>query len=183
MSAPTQGRAAAPSRPEGELNPRPSQDTAALAGGLGDAAVEALAQRVADLVVDRLADVLGQRNTAPAPTAAEVRLVDAAELATLLGTSRAWVYRHADELGAGRAGDRGRGRRLLFDPAVALASLGSRESSERSVDPDGRRSPAGTRDRASSGAASSRRRRGAGATTTPGGDPLLPIRGDREIAA
>lgn len=184
MTGPTQGRGVVPGRLSGDVDHRPSHDAAALAEGLGDVAMEALAQRVADLVVDRLVDVLAQRDAAPEPPTADVRLVDAAELAELLGRSRDWVYRRAraGKLAAIREGDGARPR-LLFDPVAVLASLGSRESSERSSDPDGRRSPAGTRDRGAAGAPSTRRRRGAGATTTRSGVPLLPIRGGQEIAA
>lgn len=67
--------------------------------------VEAIAQRVAELL----------RRDAPTPGA----IVDAQTLASLLGVSRAHVYRNAGKLGAVRIGD-GERPRLRFDPAVAL---------------------------------------------------------------
>jgi hypothetical protein len=140
--------------------------------------VEALAQRVADLVVERLADVLAQPD-APARVA-DVRLVDAAELATLLGRSRDWVYRRAraGKLAAIRDGD-GERPRLRFDPVAVLGSLGSREASERSHITE---SPDAARDRGAAARSAPRPRRGAGATTTRAGVPLLPIGPDREVS-
>jgi hypothetical protein len=76
-----------------------------------DPIVEATARRVAEL--------LGGPPVG-------VGLVDAATVATQLGVSRGWVYRHADALGALRLGA-GRRARLRFDLARALeaaASLG-----------------------------------------------------------
>lgn len=70
--------------------------------------IEAIAARVAELVEER----------APARTP----LVDAAELARLLGVERDWVYRHAARLGAIRLGDRP-GARLRFDVDAVLAGL------------------------------------------------------------
>jgi len=53
------------------------------------------------------------------------RLVDAAELADVLGTSTAYVYAHAAELGAYRLGMVGEGKkpRLRFDVERALAAI------------------------------------------------------------
>jgi hypothetical protein len=64
--------------------------------------IESIAQRVAELVADRLA-----------PPAPRERLVDAAQLAGLLGVERDWVYAHADQLGGVRLG--GPKGRLRFD--------------------------------------------------------------------
>jgi hypothetical protein len=66
-------------------------------------------EQLAQLVAERLAP-------ARAP-----QLVDAAELARALGTSRAWVYRNAASLGARRLGDGSRGR-LRFDVETARAA-------------------------------------------------------------
>ena len=64
--------------------------------------IEAIAQRVAELLADRLA-----------PPAARERLVDAVQLAELLGVERDWVYAHATQLGGVRLG--GPKGRLRFD--------------------------------------------------------------------
>jgi hypothetical protein len=64
--------------------------------------IEAIAQRVAELIADRLA-----------PPAPRERLVDAAQLAGLPGVERDWVYAHADQLGGVRLG--GPKGRLRFD--------------------------------------------------------------------
>jgi len=49
-------------------------------------------------------------------------LVDAAELARILGIERSWVYAHAIELGAVKLGS-GSKPRLRFDPEVAARVL------------------------------------------------------------
>lgn len=106
------------------------------------ALVEAVAVRVAELLADEHAAL---------PTA---RLLDAAQLAGLLGVARSWVYEHAETLGAVRLGDGDRPR-LRFDPAVALAAWKARDR-EPALEPAPR---------------TPRRR------TTPRGPELLPIRG------
>jgi hypothetical protein len=58
--------------------------------------------------------------SAPAPAAP--RLVDAAELADILGVSRAWVYEHRAELGVTRIGT-GPRPRLRFDVETARAAF------------------------------------------------------------
>lgn len=70
---------------------------------LGEAAIEAIARRVAQLL--RAPDVQGDG------------LLAAAQVAARLGVDRSWVYAHADELGAVRLGQ-GPRPRLRFDPAV-----------------------------------------------------------------
>jgi len=75
-------------------------------------------ERVADLVAERL----GRTPSAPSP------LVDARELARLLGVTRSAVYHHARDLGAIRIGAGERGR-LRFDPAVAMRAAQTRFSS------------------------------------------------------
>ncbi len=70
--------------------------------------IEAIARRVAAL--------LGTGSIAQGP------LVDAAELARLLGIERSWVYTHAIELGAIRLGG-GRRPRLRFDPRLAVERI------------------------------------------------------------
>jgi hypothetical protein len=63
------------------------------------------------------ADVLAERGLLVAASAAQPsRVLDAAQVADLLGRDRHWVYAHADELGAFRYGDGPRAR-LGFDHA------------------------------------------------------------------
>lgn len=79
-----------------------------------------------EATVAHLAAIIGERLEAqPGPR----HLVDAPTLAGHLGVSTAYVYRHADELGAvAIGGARGRGRPLRFDLAAAIG----REPSDQS---------------------------------------------------
>lgn len=62
-----------------------------------------------------VADVLAERGlVVQAATTSPVRVLDAAQVARLLGRDRHWVYDHAGELGAFRYGDGPRAR-LGFD--------------------------------------------------------------------
>ncbi|WP_037497651.1 hypothetical protein [Solirubrobacter soli] len=70
--------------------------------------IEAVARRVAELL--------------RASTSATEPLVDAAELARILGVDRDWVYAHARRLGAVRLGD-GPKARLRFDIERVRATL------------------------------------------------------------
>jgi hypothetical protein len=83
-----------------------------------------LAEQIAELLAPRMAELLLPHVlaalSAPAPAAS--RLVDAAELAGLLGVSRAWVYEHREELGAQRIGS-GPRPRLRFDVETARAAF------------------------------------------------------------
>lgn len=78
--------------------------------------------RLADLVAARLrgfvADLAAQ---VPEPG----QLVDAHAVARLTGMSERWVYDHANELGAIKAGD-GTRPRLRFDPGLVRARLDQR---------------------------------------------------------
>jgi hypothetical protein len=94
---PTPLRAASPSRAD--------------AANYDDAALD----RLADLLVDRLAARLGGL----VPERVEP-LVDAVEIARLFGRTRSWVYEHAGELGAVRLGS-GPRPRLGFSPARVAA--------------------------------------------------------------
>lgn len=81
-------------------------------------AIEQIAHRVAELL----------RHPQPEHTAgssASGRLLDASQLARQLGTTRAWVYEHANELGAITLGD-GPRPRLRFDPETAAQALKAR---------------------------------------------------------
>jgi hypothetical protein len=82
-----------------------------------NAALEALADRIADKVVQRLA----------APTPECAHLVDAADAAAILGVSRDYIYRHATELDGVRVGN-GMRPRWRFDPARLLARGSALES-------------------------------------------------------
>jgi hypothetical protein len=110
-------------------------------------AIEQLAQRVAELVSDRVA--------------AGPPLVDAETLARFLNVERSYVYEHAAELGGVRLGDGPRAR-LRFDAVEAKRGLtcsmgrGSASSDSRVVEPI-------------------RKRRRSHPLGTSG--PLLPIRG------
>jgi hypothetical protein len=86
-------------------------------------AVEQIAQRVAALLRDR-----GTILEHPAGG-----LVDAAELARYFGVTRAWVYEHADELGAIRVGTGPRAR-LRFDLRAATAALRSRTGPHKATE-------------------------------------------------
>lgn len=91
-----------------------------------------------DAQLEVLADALAERI---APRLARRPLVDAAELARVLGVKREWVYEHAVLLGAKRLDEDGEGKkkkpRLRFDVEKAidaLPCLGGRES-EASAEP------------------------------------------------
>ena len=90
---------------------------------LSDAAVDAIARRVVELL--------------EAPTSAE-RLLTAAELAERLGVDRAWVYEHAAELGAIRLGGGERGRLRFGEAAVrdSLARSGSAPGQSPTTKPE-----------------------------------------------
>jgi hypothetical protein len=92
--------------------------------------IERIAQRVAQLL----------HHDRPAPIAS-THLVDANQLASHLGLTRAWVYEHAHELGAIRVGSGPRAR-LRFDLAAATAALTAPEPRSRQAD---RQSPATNR--------------------------------------
>jgi hypothetical protein len=89
---------------------------------------------LAEMVAERLSAGAGAAAVSAAAGPADgAGLVSAGVLAVALGCSRAFVYEHADALGAVRLGDGSRAR-LRFDPEAARAAL-SRYSSERSQGP------------------------------------------------
>jgi DNA-binding GntR family transcriptional regulator len=67
-------------------------------------------------------------------------LVDANEIARRFGVSRAFIYEHAEELGALRLGP-GPGARLRFDPAEVGRLLEGRANVETTVTKPPRRKP------------------------------------------
>ena len=77
---------------------------------LAPESVEALARRLAELL-------------APSRPAGPRRLLTAAEVSEWWGVERAWVYAHADDLGARRLGA-GPRPRLRFDPDDVAERLG-----------------------------------------------------------
>ena len=85
---------------------------------LDDESIEAVAQRIAELI----------RNPKPAPLSGPNPLVgiSAREVARVWEVSRRWVYENADELGARRLLTDNRPR-LRFDPAKVAALLGAPE--------------------------------------------------------
>jgi hypothetical protein len=96
-----------------------------------DRLAELVAAKLRGLVVDMAAQV-------PEPG----RLVDANAIARLTGMSQRWVYDHADEIGAVRAGD-GTRPRLRFDPTLVRARLDQRNgNAPESKAPPPRRLPA-----------------------------------------
>lgn len=92
--------------------------------------VERLAQFLGDRIdYEQLADLVAARLRAfvsdmAAQAAGPGRLVDAGTVARLTGMSRRWVYDHAGELGAVKAGNGDRPR-LRFDPDLVRARMSS----------------------------------------------------------
>lgn len=113
-----------------------------------------LARLVAERVTAELSDALDHR-------AAPAQLLDAAQIARIVGMSRDGVYRRADEFGAVRIGS-GPRPRLRFDPAKVAAALATCPATRESQPPN--RPP----------------RQGSGRWRTSDTDlafPLLPVRG------
>src|SRR5947209_220590 len=110
-------RARAPQRVGGALASPPPTPLRAAPPSRADTANydDAALDRLADLLVDRLAARLGGL----VPERVEP-LVDAVEIARLFGRTRSWVYEHAGELGAVRLGS-GPRPRLGFSPARVAA--------------------------------------------------------------
>jgi len=117
---------------------------------LDDESVEAVAQRVAELL----------RETPPP------RLMGVAEVAQRFGLSKTYVYEHADSLGAIRIGD-GPRPRLRFDLDVVAQRLTSCSVSSS------------TESRGTAGRAKPRRRTGANGQNGAGLLPITPQRGAR----
>lgn len=76
-----------------------------------EAIASAVAPQVADAVAQRVLELIDQNQAK--------ELVDAAELARVLGVEREWVYEHGERLGAIRLGNGSRPRlRFEIDRAV-----------------------------------------------------------------
>jgi hypothetical protein len=99
-------------------------------------AVEQIATRVAQLLRH-------QRQHEPNRTTEPGGLLTVGQLATHLGLSRAWVYEHAQELGAIRTGD-GPKARMRFDLHTAAEALKrhGRHAPTPTASPKARRAPA-----------------------------------------
>jgi len=89
--------------------------------------LELLAERVAELVLERMSDT--------ATPGSSVELVDAAEIAQRFGLTAATVRARADTFGAIRVGD-GPKPRLRFDSELVAAALASGSTDRRSPDPE-----------------------------------------------
>jgi hypothetical protein len=120
--------------------------------------LERLAERVAELVLERMGDT-------PA-TAGSVELVDAAEIARRTGLTAATVRARADEFGAVRIGD-GPRPRLRFDPERVDEAPTAGSTDKRSPEPEVPAQP------------TIRRRRRA--ARSGAGPELLPIKGTRAL--
>ncbi len=138
--------------------------------GIDERLIDEFAQRLADklapLLIERLADRLGVTREqlcellgGPAPEQPEA-LVDASEIARRTGRSRWWVYEHAGELGAVRLGSGSRPR-LAFWPSRVDEYLQAAAQLRQPMPPPVRARP--------------QRRQRARRTST--GVELLPIRG------
>jgi hypothetical protein len=92
---------------------------------LADVTIDAYPVEVADAL--RALEALAALSPGPGPSA-----LDAAAVAERFGVSRAWVYEHAEELGALRLGGGSRPR-LRFDPVRVEAAL-SRRRDRSSLD-------------------------------------------------
>lgn len=99
--------------------------------------IGAIAHRDIRAVAEALADVLVERGLVmPASAASPARVLDAAQVAELLGRDRQWVYAHAGELGAFRYGD-GPKARIGFD--LVTVEQWKRERQIRNTSPPRRR--------------------------------------------
>ncbi len=78
--------------------------------------VAEIADRVTDVIVERLVEAIKAERSIPQEHAS-VSWLDAKAVADLLGVERDWVYEHADELGASRIGS-GPRPRLRFPPGI-----------------------------------------------------------------
>ena len=77
-------------------------------------AAEELTPQAIEQIAQRVVQLLHGQSPGPAGADPSVKLLSASEVARRLGVTRAWVYEHAEELGARRLGD-GPKARLRFD--------------------------------------------------------------------
>lgn len=85
-----------------------------------------LSREDVDAVAERVVELMEERDVAPKKP---LRLVNADELAEVLGVERKWIYQHADELGVRRLGNSQRAR-LRFDVEHAARVLAARSASQ-----------------------------------------------------
>jgi hypothetical protein len=93
-------------------------------------AIEQIAHRVAELLRQEPPD-----GPVASPAGVSAQLLDARQLARQLGLTRAWVYEHANELGAITLSD-GPRPRLRFDPEIAAQALQARRRPKPARLPD-----------------------------------------------
>jgi hypothetical protein len=87
---------------------------------------EALAELVAELVAERLAIALPGPEVAAGPP----ELIDANEVARILGCARGWVYEHQAELGAIKLGNGARPRLRFARARVEAIAVGAVSETE-----------------------------------------------------
>lgn len=90
------------------------------------------------ILAEILADVLAERGMLIARTAPASRVIDASQVAELLGRDRHWVYAHAEDLGAFRFGDGPRAR-LGFDRERVERWMQDRQALRAAAPPKPRR--------------------------------------------
>jgi hypothetical protein len=110
------------------------EDIGAIAAAVAPAVAQAVTEGVLELLDGRQAN----------------DLVDAADLARVLGVDREWVYEHADQLGAVRLGN-GPRPRLRFEVGCAVATFRALSANRRVVPLRGAPQPPAPRPRRSRG--------------------------------
>jgi len=96
----------------------PGNESGSCLEGIAECLERALAR------LEELEELMAQAERSSDRKGLDRLYLDASELATRLGTTRSWVYAHADELGALRLG-RGDRPRLRFNADVALSAMNS----------------------------------------------------------
>lgn len=116
-----------------DLSTRPTRDANVRAGQPdGGSRLPLDERRLAERLADRICERLAERLDANIP-AGPGDLLDAAEVARLLGCERGWVYEHKAELGAVRLGAGSRPR-LRF-PRARVEAIARREERPEQQDP------------------------------------------------
>jgi hypothetical protein len=94
------------------------------------ALAEVVAPSIARLVLEAIVDTPTTVRSSPGAREGGAHLLTAAQVADRFAVGRAWVYQHAEELGARRLGQ-GPKPRLRFDAHEVAAALDSREACQR----------------------------------------------------